>query len=138
MIVHQQLPHALPYVLAASVVAILAYDAISAAIVRGRPSFRYGRLWPLQFGCYVVIGFVAMYFLLDIRLTGIVGAITGLVEATAGWAITWRMGPNRQPQATRGSMLVAVLSMVAFGFGLALLGALIFNVAVRVVLRAPI
>jgi hypothetical protein len=124
-------------VVAGCVVAILAFDAISAALVRGSSSFRYGRLWPLQFGCYVVFGFVAMYVLLDIRLAGIAGAIAGLADGTIGWAITWRMGPNRRPDATRGSIVVAALSMVAFGFGLALIGALLFNVAVRVVLHAP-
>lgn len=129
------LPGAFPLVLAGCVAAILAFDVLSAAIVRSRPAIEYANLWPLQFGCYVVFGFVAMFVLLDVRLAAVVGAITGLAEATIGWWITWRMGPGRQQAATPSAIVVAVLSMVGFGFGLALLGALVLYAAVIVQLR---
>ena len=130
------LPAAFPLVLAGSVVAILAFDVLAALFARGRPSFKYSRLWPLQFGVYVVIGFIAMLELLDVRLAGAVGAIAGLVEGTVGWAITWRLGPGRQPDAKPAAIAIASASMVAFGFGLAIAGALIFDIAILIVLRS--
>jgi hypothetical protein len=60
------------------------------------------------------------------RLVGAIGAITGFAESTAGWAITWRIGPGRVPGTTPARIAVAVASMTAFGFGLALIGAWIF------------
>ena len=45
------------------------------------------------------------------------------------------MGPGRQARASAGSIAVAVGSMIAFGFGLALLGALALDAIVVVTLR---
>ena len=126
------LPSAFPPVLAGCVVAILAFDALSAAIVRRRPAVKYANLWPLQFGCYVIFGFVAMFVLLDVRLAALVGALTGLAEATIGWWITWRIGPGRQAAATPASLAIAGFSMIAFGFGLALIRAFVLDVVVLV------
>ena len=129
------LPAAFPPTLAGCVLAILAFDAIAAALARRFPSVKYGSLWPLQFGCYVAFGFVAMFELLDVRFAAAIGAITGLIEATLGWAITWRIGPGRQPNTNAATIAIAVGSMVAFGFGLALLGAFVLNAAILVELR---
>ena len=90
----------------------------------------------MQFALYVLIGFVAMLTLLDLRLVQIVGALTGLVEATAGWAITWRIGPGRIPNTNVVSIGIVVLSMTAFGFGFAIAGALLFNAVAGVMLRS--
>jgi hypothetical protein len=129
------LPTAFPPTLGGCVLAILAFDTISAVVTRRFQAIKYSSLWPLQFACYVTFGFVAMFELLDVRLAAAIGAITGLVEATLGWAITWRMGPGRQARASAGSIAVAVGSMIAFGFGLALLGALALDAIVVVTLR---
>ena len=129
------LPAAFPLTLAGCVLAILAFVVISARIALRNPSLKYGRLWPVQFGCYFVFGVVAMFVLFDARLAGLIGAITGFVEATLGWAITWRMGPGRQAEATPTAIAVAVVSMVAFGFGLALVGAIALSALVWLVAR---
>lgn len=126
---------AFPLTLLGSIALILAFDTAGAWFTRERPAL-YRRLWPLQFGLYVVIGFVAMLATLDLRLTEEIGALTGLVEATAGWAITWRMGPGRVPNTNPGSIAIVVVSMTAFAFGFAIIGALVFNVVARVLLRA--
>lgn len=132
------LPATFPPVLAGCVAAILVYDAISAALVRRRPAFKYSRLWPLQFAWYVLFGAVAMFVLFDIRLAALIGALTGLVEGTVGWAITWRIGPGRQAAATPVTLAIAAASMAAFGFALALAGALLFNLTVLLVLRTKL
>ena len=126
---------AFPLTLAGAIVLILAVDALGAWLTRGDPAV-YRRLWPLQFGCYVIVGFVAMLTTLELRYVEMIGAITGFVEATLGWAITWRMGAGRVERATPDRIAVVVASMTAFGFGFAVLGAILFNVVLTVVLRA--
>ncbi|MEA2785980.1 MAG: hypothetical protein QOF71_2084 [Candidatus Eremiobacteraeota bacterium] len=125
---------AFPLTLLAAIALILAVDAAAAWLTRERPAV-YRRIWPVQFGIYVVIGFVAMLTLLDLRLVQVVGALTGLAESTAGWAITWRIGPGRIPNTNVLSIGVVVLSMTAFGFGFAIAGALLFNAVAGVMLR---
>jgi len=126
---------AFPLTLLGAIALILAVDAAAAWLTRERPSV-YRRIWPLQFGIYVVIGFAAMLALLNLGLVQIVGALTGLVEATVGWAITWRIGPGRIPKTNPVSIGIVVLSMTAFGFGFAIVGALLFNAVAGLLLRA--
>lgn len=126
---------AFPLTLLASIVLILAFDIVTARIAAGNPAFPYRKLWPLQFGLYAVIGFCAMLALLDLRLVEVVGAITGFVEATLGWAISWRIGPGRVANATPGRIALAIFSITAFAFGCALTGALIFNITARLLIR---
>ena len=126
---------AFPLTLLASIALVLALDAAGAWLTRGNPPV-YRRLWPAQFGLYVIVGFVAMLALLELRWVEIVGALTGLAEATAGWAITWRIGPGRIPNTNPVSIAIVVLSMTAFGFGFAIAGALLFNAVAGVMLRA--
>ena len=125
---------AFPLTLLGSIALILAVDAAAAWLTRERPAV-YRRIWPVQFGIYAVIGFIAMLALLDLRLVQIVGAVTGFAEATAGWAITWRIGPGRIPNTNPVSIAIVVLSMTAFGFGFAIAGALLFNAVAGVMLR---
>ena len=127
---------AFPIVLLGSFALVLAFDALSAAFAARNPSFPYRNLWPLQFALYVVIGFVATFAVLDPRLVAAAGALTGLVEATAGWALTWRIGPGRLEGTTPARIAIAVASMVAFGFGLALLGAWLFAIVANALARA--
>jgi hypothetical protein len=126
---------AFPLTLLGGIVLVVGFDALAAWYTRRRPKL-YRRLWPLQFFLYVVIGFVGMLALLDLRLVQIAGAVTGVVEATLGWAITWRIGPGRLQDANVMSIGIVILSMTAFGFGLAIAGALLFNVVAGAMLRA--
>jgi hypothetical protein len=127
---------AFPLTLLGAVVLILAYDTVSALLVARTPSFAYRKLWPVQLALYVLIGFVAALTLLNPKLVGVTGAITGLVDATAGWAITSRIGPGRVPGTTFGSIVTTIFALIAFGFGLALLGAWIFSLVARAMIAA--
>jgi hypothetical protein len=127
---------AFPLTLLGAVALVLAVDAGCAWFTRREPAV-YRRLWPLQFGCYVIIGFVAMLTTLDLRYAEIIGAIAGFISATLGWAITWRIGPGRLEDVNVVSIAIVVGSMTAFAFGLAILGALLFNVAARVMIHPP-
>lgn len=126
---------AFPLTLLGSIVLIVAFDAAAAWLTRKQPAF-YRRLWPLQFGLYVVIGFLAMFAVLDLRLVETIGAITGFVEATLGWIITWRIGPGRIAKTNRVSIAIVVASMIAFGFGFSIAGALIFNAVAAALMRS--
>jgi len=130
-------PHSLafPLALLGSVAVIVGFDVTAAWLNRASPAV-YRRLWPVQFGIYVAIGFVTIYVLLDLRAVQVIGAVTAFIEATVGWAITWRLGPGRVPNASALSIAVVIASMTAFGFGFAVAGALIFNTAVGLVFRS--
>lgn len=127
---------AFPLTLVGAVVLILVYDIAGAAYARAHPSFRHATLWPLQFGLYVIIGFFAMLAVLDLRLVEAIGATTGFIEATVGWAIVWRFGVARIEHPTAGRILLVVATTTAFGFGLAITGALLFNVVATVMIRS--
>jgi len=125
---------AFPLTLLGSIALLLAADSGAAWLTRDNPAV-YRRIWPVQFALYVVIGFVAMLTLLDLRLVEIVGALTGFIEATVGWAMTTRIGPGRVPNTNVVSVAIVVLSMTAFGFGFAIAGALLFNAVAGVMVR---
>ncbi|HEV2740731.1 MAG TPA: hypothetical protein VGU66_19375 [Candidatus Elarobacter sp.] len=125
---------AFPLTLLASIALLLAFDSTAAWLTRSNPAL-YRRIWPVQFALYVAVGFVAMLALLDLRLVEIVGAVTGFIEATVGWAITTRIGPGRVPNTNVVSIAIVVLSMTAFGFGFAIAGALVFNAVAPILLR---
>ena len=126
---------AFPLTLLGAVVLVVGFDAAAAALTRDNPPV-YRRLWPAQFALYVLLGFIAMLTTLDLRYAEIIGAVTGVVEATLGWAITWRIGPGRVANATLMSKTVVVATMTAFAFGLSIAGALLFNWLAPVILRA--
>ena len=126
---------AFPLTLLGGIVLVIGFDAVAARLTRGVPA-TYRRLWPVQFALYVVIGFVAMLTTLDLRYVEAVGALCGLAAATLGWAITWRIGPGRVEKTNPVSIAVVIASMTAFAFGLAVAGALIFNVVARVMMSA--
>jgi hypothetical protein len=126
---------AFPLTLLGAVVLVVGFDAAAAYLTRGAPA-RYRRLWPMQFALYVLIGFAAMLTTLDIRYVEVIGALAAFVEATLGWLITWRIGPGRIEQSNAVSIAVVVVSMTAFGFGLAVAGALAFNLTARLMLGA--
>ncbi len=125
---------AFPLTLICSIAVMLAFDTIASLMTRERPEL-YPRLWPLQAVFYVLIGFVAMLAVLDIRLVELIGAATGFIEGTVGWAISWRIGPGRRPTMAFGNRAFAVFAVTVFCFGFAVAGALLFNVAARVMLR---
>ncbi len=127
---------AFPLTLLGAVVLVLAFDTIGALICARNPRLAYRNLWPLQFALYLVIGFVAGVTVLDPRYVGAIGAVTGLVEATLGWAITWRIGPGRIEGANTAAFVTVALSMTAVGFGLSLIGYVIFAQLARVFMAA--
>ena len=126
---------AFPLTLLGSIALMLAFDTIASLFTRDRPAL-YPRLWPLQMALYVLIGFIAMLAVLDVRLVELIGALTGFTEATAGWAISWRIGPGRRPEMSPANRAFAIFSVTVFCFGFAIIGAILFNAVAGAVLRA--
>lgn len=111
---------------------MLAFETIAAWLTRGGGRVKYASLWPVQYGLYVIIGFLAMVTVFDLRRVELIGAITGFVEATLGWWISWRIGPGRMPTATPPKVLYAIVIATVFAFGCTIAGALLLNAALRV------
>ena len=126
---------AFPLTLIGGIALVVGFDAAAAWFTREAYAL-YRRLWPAQFALYVLIGFVAMLTTLDLRLVETIGACCGFAASTAGWAITWRIGPGRIEKANPVSIAIVVGSMTAFGLGLAIVGALAFNLTARIIMRA--
>jgi hypothetical protein len=126
---------AFPLTLLGSITLMLAFDTIASLFTRDRPAL-YPRLWPLQFALYVLIGFIAMLAVLDIRLVELIGALTGFTESTVGWAISWRIGPGRRPDMSLSQRAFAVSAVTVFCFGFAIVGAILFNAVAAAMLRA--
>jgi hypothetical protein len=124
---------AFPLTLLGGVVLVVGFDTAAAWLTRGAVA-HYRRLWPAQFALYVLIGFVAMLTTLDLRYVEAIGALCGLAASTLGWAITWRIGPGAVEKTNPVSIAVVIGSMTACGFGLAVAGALIFNIVARVMM----
>ena len=81
--------------LAGGIIAVLLYDAL-ASWTSAATGFAYGKLAPGSWLIYAAVGFVAA------RSSGIpaaivAGALVGLVDASAGWALSWSIGPGRIP-----------------------------------------
>jgi hypothetical protein len=126
---------AFPLTLAISIALMLAFDTLGSLYTRSNQGFKYQNLAPVQFGLYILIGAAAQLALLDIHRVEIVGAATAFTEATVGWWISWRLGAGRVANATPDRIAIAIFAITAFGFGFAILGALLFNAAAAVLLR---
>lgn len=96
---------------------ILAFATIGSLAAR-RFGSAYSKLVLGSFAIYLVVGFSATCAgaLMPSMLAG---AMTGLVESTLGWAISWRIGPGRPavdnvapPNILRTVAVVTVLGAV--------------------------
>jgi len=80
-------------IIAFSAAGIILIDTLGALVSRGFV-FSYRYFIPVSFLTYIAIGFfVAKYATVIAAI--LAAAITGLVEATIGWAISWNIGPGR-------------------------------------------
>jgi uncharacterized membrane protein YeaQ/YmgE (transglycosylase-associated protein family) len=86
------------YALAIGTAAVLAYDLLGSLAARAVP-FPYGRLFIGSVVLYVVTGWLAATATPTPenpdRAAIMNAAIVGLVDASAGWAVSWRLGPGR-------------------------------------------
>lgn len=105
--------------------AVVAFDAIVSLLSR-RFGFRYAYASPGSFVIYAIAGYFAM------RAAGpssafLVGAALGATDATAGWAVSWALGPGRVSQLTMGRWLATAVMACAAAAACAGLGALAYE-----------
>lgn len=103
-------------------VAVLMFDAAAAwaSLVFGFP---YGSVAIGSWIIYAVVGFVAGRYS-GVLAALVAGVAVGLVDASAGWAISWMIGPGRVPGAeltaarwTAAAIYVSVIAGVAATVG---------------------
>ena len=96
-------------------IAVVVFDVIAsiASMVLSVPyaSFSIGSIL-----IYAVAGYVAAR-LKPLHFSAWVGGLIGLVDATIGWAISWKIGPGKiedLPDATTISSTAGAISLVVF------------------------
>ena len=112
--------------------AVLALDTIG-AVAAAKTGFPYGSLAVVSYVIYAASGFFSMrYGGFPAAAAG--GAFAGLVDATAGWAIAWAIGPGRPPDGYTGMapILFAVTVVVIIGSILGLAGGLVARLTRKV------
>ena len=88
-----------------SVVWVLAFDT-GASIASRFFGISYARLAVVSLFSYIIVGAIAGRYVQPLLAAAIVG-IMGAVDATAGWAISWSIGPGRPPPERRSSSAIA-------------------------------
>jgi hypothetical protein len=83
-------------IIAFSTTAIILIDTLGAFASRGL-GFSYGYLIPVSFLTYIAIGFLVAKSA-TVFVAILTAAVTGFVEATIGWAISWNIGPGRSAE----------------------------------------
>ena len=102
-------------VLAIGASVVLCYDT-AAALASRRFGFRYSRAQIGSYLLYAAIGYATVR-----NGTAVTpytaGAVIGLVDVTAGWAVSWAIGPGRPPSGTlvprQWLFIAAIMVMVA-------------------------
>ncbi|HET6577638.1 MAG TPA: hypothetical protein VFG66_04910 [Gemmatimonadales bacterium] len=92
---------------------VLLYDLVASLISR-RFGIPYGRFSPGSFAVYAVTGSAAVQPG-GLASAALAGLVVALIEATIGWALSWRLGPGRPPPERRNassiSTAIAVVTM---------------------------
>ena len=90
---------------------ILTFDTIG-SLASLRFTFSYSRLMFGSLAIYVVVGFVTAASE-SVTSAAVTAAVVGLVESTAGWAISWWIGPGRPADyPVTGSRIVGTVIFV--------------------------
>ena len=102
------------------IVAVVVFDALAAIASRvtGIPYFWASfASWVLYIGIGYVAGRVALQH--PIRVAAITGLVSGLADASLGWAASWTIGPGRVAggiTAIQWLLTAAIVSALATGF----------------------
>ena len=98
--------------------AVLALDTIG-SLASLRFKFAYARLAPVSYLLWALAGFAAVVGQVSeirdaVALGALAGGVVGLVEATIGWWISWRLGPGRIPaERVRPGLIQRIVVIVA-------------------------
>jgi hypothetical protein len=105
---------------------VLAFDMI-AALASRQFGFAYASASVGSWFIYGLVGYFAAQTGGGIPAAALAGAAMGLVDATAGWAISWAIGPGRLPAGTLtpGRWLASAIFVVLSGAALGALGGLV-------------
>ena len=89
---------------------ILAFDTVGSLASR-RFAFAYSKLTIGSFAVYLTVGFAANAGA-SIVPSMFAGAAIALIESTAGWAISWKIGPGRPAENMSTSRILQTVALV--------------------------
>jgi len=109
-------------VIAGGVVTVLLFDVMASVAARVLP-FPYARASVGSYFIYLAVGFIAARAAGHSRARegAIAAAVAGFADASAGWALSWIIGPGRPPNGTISPIQWAVTAAVVVLFA-ALIG----------------
>ena len=107
------------------IVAVLLFDTL-ASWASAATGFAYTNVAPGSWLIYAAVGYVAARQR-DLLAAVAAGAIVGLVDASAGWALSWAIGPGRLPGLvlTPTRWIQVALIVVVTAAGMAVIGGLV-------------
>ena len=106
---------------------ILLFD-LAGSLASEALDFFYAWLTVGSFLIYALFGFFAAR-LDGLKYAAVAGGVVALVESTAGWALSWAIGPGRPPDGYTGllPLIGTVAVVVVTGVGIGLLGGAILR-----------
>ena len=100
-------------------IAVVLFDTIASVAAEGL-DFEYGNLFPISFAIYGVTAFVAARAERSVRIGVAAGAAVALADATAGWAISWAIGPGAPDERERDVATVVATALLVVATGAAI------------------
>jgi hypothetical protein len=113
-------------VLIAGAVTVVVFDAL-ASVGSVRLGYPYTRAVVGSWLIYAAVGFFAGRAGGGLLAAAMAGVLMGIVDATAGWAVSWGIGPGRLPEGVLsvGRWAGAALTVAVSGGCVGLLGGLL-------------
>jgi hypothetical protein len=112
-------------IIAGGIVAVLLFDLVASLASQGL-AFAYARASVGSYFIYLIVGVLAGRAATASRAKqgAIAAAIVGFADASAGWAISWTIGPGRTPigTLTPGVWIITAAVVVLFAGAIGFLG----------------
>jgi hypothetical protein len=125
------------------IVAVLLLDTIG-SILSNRLRFRYTKLTPVSLLLWAASAAIASRgaapdLIKSVGLGWMAGLIVGLADSTAGWWISWRLGPGRlRPELiSRRNVLRIIFRVTMLAAALGGAGALVRELANKLIAHSP-
>ena len=110
---------------------VVLFDTLGAFAARVF-TFEYGYLLPISLAIYATFAFLAARAERSMLAGMLAGASLALADATAGWAISWAIGPGALAEGDRtaGTVIAIGATVIAAGAVIGLLAGLLHRLPV--------
>lgn len=110
-------------------IAVVVFDALGASAA-DLLDFEYSLLIPGSIAIYAVTGFLAARASRETSAGVLAGALVALTDATAGWAISWAIGPGAPASGEQDALSLTLTALLVVALG-AVVGLIAGTVAAR-------